>query len=41
MYSALYEPANSEEALTMDFHYSENFSLEIPVAESKSPSILV
>eukprot|EP00439_Symbiodinium_sp_Y106_P047857 s1761_g6.t1 len=41
MYSALYEPANSEEALTVDFHYSENFSLEIPIAESKAPSILV
>ncbi|CAE7032529.1 unnamed protein product [Symbiodinium natans] len=41
MYSALYKPANAEEALSMNFHYSGNFSLSVPVAESRSSTVLV
>mmetsp|Transcript_57588 Transcript_57588/g.134963 ORF Transcript_57588/g.134963 Transcript_57588/m.134963 type:complete len:535 (+) Transcript_57588:54-1658(+) len=41
LYSALYQPASAQDSLTVDFHYSEKFMLSIPVAESKSPTIVV
>ncbi|CAK9065244.1 unnamed protein product [Durusdinium trenchii] len=39
MFSELYQPANAEESLAINLHYSSSFSLVVPITEKDAPNL--